>query len=194
MWMRLYKRIFKFSKIFRSFHHSRRQENTWFVSLSHYPHINVWNHRRIMTTLNREASSILHNEAAIYIGSHYCNANGTFLFTPEGRLTLWTTNCNSRYVVFIELAVWLFSSVTFTMNNSVNNVHNLKHSFRKKSAASWMVVVSLPRESYVALHSDVCDIPMSFQVQLLVEDHVQWWAILLTVFQPCNCNILSCPR
>ena len=80
------------------------------------------------------------------------------------------------------------------MNNSVNNVHNLKRSFRNKSAASWMVVLSLRRERYVALHNDVCDTPMSFQVQLLVEDHVQWWALLLTAFKPSNYNTLSCPR
>jgi hypothetical protein len=59
--------------------------------------------------------------------------------------------------------VWLFSSVTFTVNNSVNNVLSLKCSLRNKST-SWMVVLSFPRESYLALENDG-DIPMSFRVQ-----------------------------
>jgi hypothetical protein len=80
----------------------------------------------------------------------------------------------------MEPEMWLFYSVTFTVNNSVNNVRNLKCSFLNKSATSRMVVLSLPRESYVTLQNDVGDIPMSFQVQLLVEDHVQRCAVLLT--------------
>jgi hypothetical protein len=137
--------------------------------------------------MKHQVSCILRHEADIYIyiyiRSHYCNPNGAFLFQPEGRLTLRTANCNSCDVILMELEVWLFSSVTFTMNNSVNNVRSLKCSFLNKSAASWMDVASLPRESYVTLHSDVCDIPVSFQVQ--------WRAVLLMAFKTSNYNTLS---
>jgi hypothetical protein len=154
-------------------------------------------HRRTMTTLNHGASSILHPAPwnCNMIRSHYCNANGAFLFTPEGQLTIWTANCNSCYVILMVLEAWLFSSVTFTMNNSVNNVNNLKCFFRNKLAASWMVVVTLRRESYVVFHNDICDIhiPILFQVQLLLMDHVQWWTVLLTTFKPSNYSTLSCP-
>jgi hypothetical protein len=152
-------------------------------------------HRRTMTTLNHEASSIIHPApwSCNIIRSHYCNANGAFLFTPEDQLTIWTANCNSCYVILMELEVWLFSSVPFIMHNSVNNVRNLKFSFRNKSAASWMGVVTLRLENCVVFHNDICDIhkPMSFQVQLLVEDHVQWWALLLMAFKPSICSTLS---
>ena len=114
-------------------------------------------------TVKHQVSRILYHEAAIYIRSHYYNANEAFLFTRECRLTLWTANCNSCYVIFMELEVWLFSWVTCIMKNSVNNVHNLKCSLRNKSAASWMVVLSLRRESHVALHNDICDITTSFR-------------------------------